>query len=169
MDFYQLITTRRTVHSYLPEKVPDAILQRAIECAIHAPIHRLTFPWRFFYVGPETKAKIAALEIEAKRKKFLGGGEIIVLGLEKSSRPDVAEEDYASLACAVQNMSLYLWSEGFGTKWATGAITQNLELHELLGTSPDKVRLCGFLWVGKPEAVPARPERPPVESLFFRR
>jgi nitroreductase len=167
MDLHELILARRTVHKYLPETVPSDILERAIECAIHAPIHRLTFPWRFFRTGPETRAKIASWQNEFKRQKFLSGGELFILGVALSGKSETDEENYASMACAVQNMALYLWSVGYGSKWSTGAAAFDPRLYEILGAAPDQLRLCGFFWIGRAETVPDRPPRPPLENFYF--
>ncbi len=167
MKLHDLILARRTVHGYLSEPVPQEILNRAIECGVHAPIHRLTFPWRFFHVGPKGRATIASWQDEFKRKKYLGGGELFVLGLTVSGKPEIDEENYASLGCALQNMALYLWSEGYGTKWSTGAVSTDPRLYELVGSNAEQLRLCGFFWIGRPETVPAKPERPPIDKFLI--
>jgi nitroreductase len=178
-ELHELILNRRTVHQYLPDAVPGSVIERAIECAIHAPIHRLTFPWRFFWVGAEGRAKLAELHDEFKKKKFLSqGGELLVVTLVRAAKAEIAEEDYASLGCALQNMSLYLWNQGYGTKWATGPVTMSPGVYEVLREgsdpavreeiTPEKLRLCGFFWIGRPAEVPTRPSRPPLEN-FIRR
>lgn len=163
----ELLLARRTVHSYTNEVLPPEILERAITCAIHAPNHRLTFPWRFYHVGPVARAALAELqESEFKKKKFLSGGELLVVGIQRCGRPEVEEEDYASLAAGLQNMALYLWSVGYGTKWSTGAVTRHPRVSEIVGVSSAEVRLCGFFWIGRPEVVPDKPERPALSQFL---
>lgn len=168
-NLFETILSRRTIHGFTPERVPSEVIEKAITCAIHAPIHRLTYPWRFYWAGPELRERIAGLHDEFKRKKFSTmGGELLVVGLERASNPAVADEDYASLGCALQNMALYLWDLGYGTKWSTGVVSMHPALHEMLGTSEDKLRLCGFFWIGRFDSVPDKPARPSLDKFLFK-
>jgi nitroreductase len=177
LDLLKLILDRRTVHDYLPDPVPENLIEEAIEAAVHAPIHRLTYPWRFIRVGKAARERIADLHDEFKKKKFSSnGGELFVVGLVRAAKPEVAEEDYASLGGALQNMALYLWSKGYGTKWSTGPVSLSNKLFEILPVdtggsfsfSPENFRLCGFFYVGRPAKTPDRPERPPVDKFYFK-
>ncbi len=181
MDIEKLIKTRRTIHSYKSDKVPDEVLHTAIELAVMAPNHRLTFPWRFYRVGLNLKSKIADLQVETKnkkaplseiaqnavRKKYLEGGELLIVGIKKNNDPEILKEDYAALACALQNMALYLWDKGYGTKWSTGKVLTHDLLFSSLEISRDKIELCGFFWIGVPADIPHEPKRPPVEEFLF--
>ena len=58
-SFEDLVISRRTIHSYRPEAIEEEVVQRALRAAHHAPNHKLTWPWRFTRVGPETRADLA--------------------------------------------------------------------------------------------------------------
>jgi nitroreductase len=181
MSIEKIIKTRRTIHTYKADKVPDAIMQSAIEVAMMAPNHRLTWPTRFYRVGFGLRAKLADLQIEMKnkktplsdatkiamRKKFIEGGELLIVAIKKNADPEVAKEDYATLACALQNMALYLWDKGFGTKWGTGKVSMHDMIYDELKVAKSELELCGFFWIGVPEDIPRAPERPPLSHFLI--
>ena len=60
-----LIVSRRTIHNFIPGKVPDeAFVKKAINISRWSPNHHLTEPWRFYLLGTETIAKICELNKE---------------------------------------------------------------------------------------------------------
>merc|ERR1740130_1447088 len=64
--------TRRSVAKYDVEKaIPEAAITGALEAATLAPNHFLNEPWRFYQAGPDTIAKLCALN-EEKAKMFAG-------------------------------------------------------------------------------------------------
>ena len=76
-----LIMSRRTIHNFVPDKVPDiSLIKEAIEIACWAPNHHLTEPWRFYLLGSETitsvcdlnkKILTASSSSDAAQKKYL--------------------------------------------------------------------------------------------------
>lgn len=162
MKILELIQSRRTIHSFSSEVVSNEILEEAISAAIQAPNHRLTWPWRFFILGPKARQVLCGF---AKSEKYAHCGALVVLAIVRASDEERRREDYASMACAVQNMSLYLHAQGWGSKWSTGKVSRSAEMHQLLQISPDEYDLCGMLWIGKAKEVPAPPVRPPVAQF----
>lgn len=180
MDLRQALLERRTVHVYTDAPVPEAAILRALEAAIHAPNHRLTFPWRFVRVGRGARQRIADLAVRLQsekrgplspeaeqrtRAKILDPHELLVVCVVKSNDPTIAREDYAATACAIQNLHLSLWAEGIASKWSTGAPSRHPETYALLGIDPDAQEIVGFVWIGIAASVPSRPQRPPLETV----
>jgi nitroreductase len=179
----ELIKTRRTVHSYLSTKISEEILTSAIEAAIHAPNHKTTWPWFFIRLKPETRNRLAELQVQAKAKKasepmsdiaktavrakFLESPETLIVGIKKSADPARLKEDYASLSCAIQNLSLYLWSENIGTKWSTGGLTKMPEAYKILGLSQDTHEIDGLIFIGHAKGASPKPERPPIDDFYW--
>lgn len=173
MDHHSILTGRCTVHDYSKEPLPEGALERAFECAIAAPNHRMTEPWRFVRVGPVTREQLCQLSIalkarsappraevvETTRRKMLSSAELVAVSRERTSDPGVEREDYAAVACAIQNLSLSLWSEGVGSKWSTGGVTQAPQTYQLLGIDPERQEIVGFVWVGIPSAPPTKARR----------
>lgn len=184
MNALELIKNRRTIHSFSDEKVPVEIVRSAIEAAIHAPNHHLTWPWFFIQVEGARRQKLADLHVKLKsakspmadvaqaaaRAKILESPIMILAGVKKPAGdkiyPDQAREDYASLACAIQNMALFLWSENVGLKWSTGGLVRSPESYSILGISPEANEIAGVLFIGYPKVTPRISERPPLERFF---
>ena len=173
MDLYQAIHQRRTIHSYQAQPIPGDALDRVLDAAHMAPNHKLTWPWRFVLVGPETRQALLPIAFELKRavdpviqnkirEKLINPGALVVVTQIRSDDEFRAHEDYAATCCAIQNMMLAAKAEGLGSKWSTGALTQHPKICNLFGISLDTESVVGFVWLGVPSAVPAI-ERPPIE------
>ncbi len=167
-----LIASRRTIHKFQPEPLPRELLVRAIDVARWAPNHKLTEPWRFYLIGPETADAIATLvgdyvekkkgpEIaSAKRKQWQAVPSMVVATYKKSGDAFREKEDYAATCCAIQNMSLYLWKAGVGMKWSTAGVMETPAFYDLLAIDPDHEEMVGILWCGLPADVPAKSRKP---------
>ncbi len=172
-----LIRARRTIHLFEPKPPPRQTILAAIDLARWAPNHRLTEPWRFYLLGRETAEALARLNAVLVAEKR--GAEAARLKLERwcampgwlvvtarlADDPAVSQENYAACCCAIQNLQLYLWSEGIGTKWGTGAVTRDPRFFEVLGIDPGKEQLVGMFWYGYPAAVPAAQRKPVAEIV----
>jgi nitroreductase len=180
MDLHEAIRSRRTIHSYRAEPLPEGSVERALAAAILAPNHRLTFPWRFTRVGTGTRAQIAELAVRLQtdkqgtlpaevvqkiRSKILDPAELIVVTIVRHDDPFTAREDYAAAACAIQNIHLALWAEGIGSKWSTGGPTRHEDGYRILGIDRNVEEIIGFIWAGLPAKVPPCPERPPLDNF----
>ena len=156
--FAAQIRARRSVDLFETEPVGTAALLEAIELARWAPNHRLTEPWRFYIIGPETKDAItelaAAVDTAAKgeragaarRERLRAIPAFFVLTTRRSADPLLDREDYAACCCAAQNLMLYLWQVGIGVKWTTGAVTRDPRFYDLLGIDPAAEAVVGFFW-----------------------
>ena len=174
-DFEALLRGRRTINLYEPEPVSEQLLLEAIEVARWAPNHRLTEPWTFYVVSPDMKERIARLagDIDAAAKgERVGQARFermmaVPAGFVLTSRIGNGElmdlEDYAACCCAVQNLMLFLWQQGVGAKWTTGAITREPAFYELLGINPEIERVVGYFWYGTPKLVPEQKRKPAAE------
>ena len=65
-------------------------------------------------------------------------------------------EDYASCACAIQNLMLYLSAAGVASKWSSGPITRDDRFLRLLGIDPEEEFVVGLIWYGYAKVTPAQ-------------
>lgn len=178
--FAAQIRARRSVDLFETEPVGTAVLLEAIEVARWAPNHRLTEPWRFYVIGPETKDAItelaAAIDAAAKgeragaarRERLRSIPAFFVLTSRRSADPLLDREDYAACCCAAQNLMLYLWQVGVGVKWTTGAVTRDQRFYDLLGIDAAAEAVVGLFWYGAPKAVPKQRRRSVDEIVIER-
>lgn len=160
----QALNTRTTVHKYRPGPVPEGSIERALEAALAAPNHHMTEPWRFVSVGAQTRQRLSKVAVRLKvaklgdseelrqvvQAKFCNPAHLMVVSQIIETDPVIAREDYAAVACAIQNFMLSLHSEGVGSKWSTSKVIQQPETYSLLEIDPQAAEIVAFIWVGTP-------------------
>jgi nitroreductase len=165
------IRSRRTTKLFLKQPVDRKLVLEAIEVARWAPNHHLTEPWHFYVLGPHTIAEVVELTraiisetkgpeagaFKARSHAAIPGW--LVVTCTRSDDELLQREDYASCACAIQNLMLYLSEAGVATKWATGAITRDARFYRLLNIDPETVMVVGIIWYGYPKITPTQKRR----------
>ena len=178
MNLAEIITSRRTIHDFIPDKIPDkTIIKQAITTACWAPNHHLTEPWHFYLLGKETVASICELNkkilidtkgLEIAEKKYKRWAEIpgwLVVTCQMSDDEIRYQEDFAACCCVVQNLMLYLWHKGIGTKWSTGSITRDGRFYDLVWVNPEFEKTVGLIWYGYSAMIPKTLRKPLQQVL----
>lgn len=174
----EIISSRRTIHQFKTDHVPDEkIIREAIDAARWAPNHHLTEPWMFYLIGPDTAKSITdlcseivmelkgkkAAQMKHRRWSMMPGW--LVLTCKKSADRIREREDYAACSCAIENFMLYLWAEGIGVKWTTGDIIRDPRFFELLQIDQGSESVVGLFWYGYAETVPTTLRKPVNEII----
>tara|TARA_R110000851_G_scaffold22046_5_gene65606 strand:- start:18764 stop:19417 length:654 start_codon:yes stop_codon:yes gene_type:complete len=141
---YRAIRERRDMRHFIGGVVPDALLQRLLQAAHHAPSVGLMQPWRFVRVRQqalreqihqlvETERLATAEALGVRSEEFmqlkvqgvLDCAEVLVAALPEGreahvfGRRTLPEMDLASLSCAIQNLWLAARAEGLGMGWVS--------------------------------------------------
>ena len=173
----EVIRGRRTINLYLHTPVPDELVREAIEAATWAPNHHVTEPWRFYLLGRETIGRCVDLVREiVTENKGEKAGEFkarswaekpgwLVVTCQRSDDELRQQEDYAACSAAVQNLLLYLWQAGVGSKWTTGPITRDSRFFDTVGIDEHDAFVVGLIWYGYPKLTPAQKRRPLEDVL----
>lgn len=174
-EIARALRERRTIHEFTASTPPDELISEAIDIARWAPNHHRTEPWYFYSLDRPTGLRIADLNSEiclaskgekiaaVKRKRWSEMPGWLVVSCTKSDDEIRAREDYAACACAVQNMSVYLWSKGVGMKWTTGAVTRDRRFFDIVGIDYEQSYVVGLFWYGYPAVVPTQHRKPTAE------
>ena len=178
-EFAEVLQGRRTIDLYLQTPVPADVLQNAIEAATWAPNHHVTEPWTFYLLGQETirecldlvrdiatdkkNADAAAFKVNSWAEK---PGWLVVT-CRQSNDALREREDYAACSAAVQNLMLYLWKAGVGSKWTTGDITRDPRFYDIVGIGEDE-DVVALLWFGYPKVTPNQTRKPIGDVLVER-
>jgi len=159
MSLEDAIASRRTVREFLPDPVPNEVLEKVIEAGSAAPSPLNSQPWHFYVVTGEMRDKliekirkfpayladILALypnefskhiseEHISKFAKNLGGApSIILVAVPKKTNKYAHKVDLIACAAAIQNMQLMAWSLGLGTVCLTSALWVESEIASFLG------------------------------------
>ena len=167
-EFEEVIRGRRTINLYLQTRVPAKLIRDAIDAAIWAPNHYVTEPWSFYLFGPDTIAlcvdlvrRIVSEQKGAQAAEFKANawsekpGWLLVTC--RISNDELRQrEDYAACCAAVQNLMLFLWKAGVGTKWTTGDITRDSRFFDIVGVDPACEVVVGLIWYGYPKLIPTQ-------------
>jgi nitroreductase len=170
-EFGEVLRGRRTVELFLQTPVPDALIREAIEVATWAPNHRLTEPWKFYLLGNGAiekcldlcrdivTAKKDARVAEFKAKSWSEKPGWLVVSCRKSEDELTQQEDYGACCAAVQNLLLYLWKAGVGSKWTSGDITRDVRFFDIIGANAEEEFVVGLIWLGYPKLIPTQTRR----------
>ena len=185
MELFEAIFGRRTIKDFKPDGVPSGLLERALGAGLWAQNHKLTQPWRFTLLGPATHHRLAeafanaqtaslGAETNAARReqvrqeasrKILSKPCVVAISRLLTGSPAQQREDYAAIACAVQNIQLAAWADGVGMQWSSGKIILIPQTYEVLGIVPQREEIIGLLFFGYPSSVPAAQPRRPLTDV----
>jgi nitroreductase len=186
MDAISAIQSRTSVRRFRPEPVSRELIERLLDCAIRAPNHKLTQPWRFVVLAGRAKDRLAQIRAAHRIKRFDDPSSaealasaakqsrevqetpvVIVAIMAVSPDENTREEDYAATMMALANLMTAAQSLGLGTYLKTGGILNEPDLLQLVGL-PDGFRVVGLVSLGYPaDPEPPRRRRPASELTVW--
>ena len=180
-----IIEQRRSIKKFTRRAVTRAEIETLIEAAILAPNHRLTRPWHFYVLGPESRYAYG-LSLGDRKARKLPDPEagralretiaaehrdlpcMLAISVVQSENPEVREEDYAAAMMAIQNLALTAVSLGLGTHIKTGGVMGDAASRAAVGVSESE-RIVAIVNVGEPaELPPSRKQEPATACTVWR-
>jgi nitroreductase len=175
MHVFDAIQNRRSIKRYTDRPVTRGEIEKVLAAAALAPNHKLTEPWRFYVLGPDTRhayglalgdrkaRKLTDPEaIEALRQKVAAEHRalpcMIAVAMVTSDEPEIREEDYAAVMMAIQNLALAAVDIGLGTHIKTGAVMESAAARDAVGV-PEDQRIVATINLGEPAELPSRKPR----------
>jgi nitroreductase len=159
METCEAILTRRSV-ARLTARVPDReIIASLLECAVRAPTHHLTQPWRFLVLTGSALGELgeawaggaerAGSDPAKVRDKPLRAPVILcVVARPRHHHPKVVEmEEHHAVGAAMQNILLAAHDKGLGAMLRTGPAAVLPEVRGYLGIADDE-HIAGFIYLG---------------------
>ena len=141
-------------------------MRELVELARWAPNHKLTNPWRFRLLGPETRARIDELVPEAEAIKLRRAPTLVLVTAVRSDDPVLAEEDVLAAAAATYAVLLGATARGLASYWRTPSCFRERGVRSVLGLADDEV-VIALVHLGQPVTDPPAKERAPVEDVFI--
>lgn len=161
-----MIAARRAIYpkQMSGEKVPQKILEKALELANWAPTHRNTEPWRFkvyngesmnslldlckdCYVKTTPVEKFKSIKLDKIEERKSKVSHIVAICMKRNEIIPEWEE-IAATAMAVQNMWLSLSESGkYGGYWSSPAYAMGEDFRNFLKLK-DNERCLGLFYIG---------------------
>jgi nitroreductase len=165
VDVEDAIRRRRTHKQYGPEPVDEGTLRELVDLARHAPNHKLTNPWRFRVLGPETRGRIDDLVGEKEAHKLGRAPTLVLATAMRSDDPALADEDVLATGCAVYAILLGATARGLASYWRTPGSFREQPVRELLGLAENE-EVVSLIHLGAPGSDPPAKERAPVGEVL---
>jgi nitroreductase len=186
MDAITAINQRTSVRRFRPDPVPREIIQQLLDCAVRAPNHKLTEPWRFCVLTDGARDRFADIRAGHRVKRFAdpssadaqaAGDKVrresretpayLVVMAAQSPDEITREEDYAATMMATANLMIAAQSLGLGTSLKTGGVMRDPALMQLARV-PQNFRVVGIVSLGYPaEEEPPRRRQPAAELTHW--
>lgn len=115
MDAMEAILTRRSIRKYTDQAVPDDVIKKLMEAAMHAPSAHNQQPWQFVVI--QDRQLLDKIPEIHPYSKMLKTAPLAILVCGDSSRfksPDYWPQDCAA---ATQNILLAARALGLGSVW----------------------------------------------------
>ena len=141
---YRVICERRDMRHFLPDPLPEGVLERLVTAAHLAPSVGYMQPWRFIRITDQAlrqhlhrlvmeEKDLTAQALPSRNEEFykvkiegmLDCAELLAVALMPGrerhiiGRRLLPEMDVASVGCAIQNMWLAARAEGIGLGWVS--------------------------------------------------
>jgi nitroreductase len=182
MDAIAAIARRVSVRRFRPDPVSREIVEQLLDCAVRAPNHKLTEPWRFAVLTDGARNRLAQIRAAHRQKRFDDTSSpeaqaaadkvlreardvpVYIVVMSAQNVDEITrEEDYAATMMAITNLMIAAESLGLGTYLRTGGVLQHPELAELVSL-PQKYRFVGLISLGYPaETEPPRRRKPAAQ------
>ncbi len=186
MDTLEAIRQRRSIRKYLPDAVPQELVDQVLQAAAQSPSARNVQPWRFVVVqGAQKDALMARFLQRIQRLKkltrqaahtettarFMQQAPVLILVFNIQSRFNslmrfatlLDTMHTQSIGAAIENMALAAVSLGLGTLWTGHALLAGGLFARFAGV---KGRLTAVLALGYPaESPPPRPRKNIKETV----
>ena len=183
MTIPEIIARRRSIKKFTARAVTREQIETLLDAAILAPNHRLTRPWRFYVLGPESRYTygLALGERKARKLPDADAGRalretvavehralpcMIAVSVVQNENPETREEDYAAAMMAIENIALTAVALGLGTHIKTGGVMGDAASRAAVGVGQAE-RIVAIVNVGEPAEGHAQPakQREPATTL----
>jgi nitroreductase len=164
VDVEAAIRSRRTHKQFGREPVDEATVRDLLDLARFVPNHKLTQPWRFRLLGPETRQRLNEAVGTTEAMKLGRAPTLILATAVLSGDPVTDDEDLHATACAVYAVLLGATARGLASYWRTPAALGEQAVRDLLGLAANE-RIVSLIHLGPKASDPPVKERLPLEDV----
>ncbi len=154
MEFTELIASRHSVRDFLPDPIPDDILQEILEAGRLAPSAQNRQPWRYVVLHRNEDVKKLAFNcgLIGLSNIFIRTAPCLIVACADASKGvRINRQDYylVDTAISLQQMVLAAWNRGIGSCWLAAFSEPVVKKYLQL---PAKWRVVALLPLGYPAA-----------------
>lgn len=181
MNVSDAIAQRRSIKKFQDRAVTRDEIEALLDAAVLAPNHKLTQPWRFYVLGPESRRRYGLALGERKARKLPDADAanavrektaaeyeafpaLIAVAQVLNESAETREEDYAACMQAIANIMLAAVDRGLGTHMRTGAVLEDPAARSAVGAR-DGERIVAIVSVGVPAETPAPKQRQEARAV----
>lgn len=153
-EFYRILESRKSIRQFKKDEVPEDVLQRILNAALHAPSGKNRQNWRFYvvqgakrneYLKYSQKSWLGIKDILQQRLKpslyafterfffTLGEAPVLIFAYSHNSSDEKYLTSVGSVYMAVQNINLACVAEGLGCCTMGAPLEIKKEVDEFLG------------------------------------
>lgn len=152
MELMELITSRHSVRDYLPDPIPEEILQEILEAGRLAPSAQNRQPWRYVVLSDNAQVKKLALNcgLIGLSNLFIRSAPCLIVACADTSKNlRINQQDYylVDTAISLQQMVLAAWNRGIGSCWLAAFSEKPVKKYLQI---PAKWRVVALLPLGYP-------------------
>jgi nitroreductase len=162
-DVERAIRERRTHKQFAADPVPRETIDELLDLARYAPNHKLTQPWHFRVLGPETVERLKQVGGPKEAPKLERAPTLIVVTAKLTGEPLTDEEDLHAAGVALYIVMLAAHARGLASYWRTPGLLRTPEGRAAVGLADDE-HFVGIIYLGHPCSDPPAKDREPLES-----
>lgn len=179
-----IIRDRRSIYpeQFSKRKIHREQIELMLNNAIWAPSHGLTQPWRFVVLQDNALVQLSEvlgnaylsetpkeLQNDKKLIKLINrpklANAVIALIVDREKDTKISEaDDFAAVACAVQNMHLTATAQGIGGFWSSTNMVKTQQFRKFISLTEQQVCI-GLFYLGYPEIEWPKGQRKPLEYV----
>lgn len=183
-EITSIIRDRRSIYpeQFSKRKIHREQIELLLNNAIWAPSHGLTQPWRFVVLQDNALLQLSEvlgnaylsetpkeLQNDKKLIKLINRPKlataVIALIVDREKDTKISEaDDFAAVACAVQNMHLTATAQGIGGFWSSTNMVKTQQFREFISLTEQQVCI-GLFYLGYPEIEWPKGQRKPIEYV----
>lgn len=164
MDALELLLTRSSDNKLIEPAPSGEALNNILNAGLRAPDHANLSPFKFIVCTGDGLKKLSDIYSDVVSKQGKTEAEVtkatnapfrapmVIIGICKYKEHEKVPrvEQIATTACAVQNMQMAAFAQGFNGIWRTGPLAHSDLIKQALELEADD-EVVGYLYLGTPE------------------
>lgn len=172
MEAQEIISKRRSIRSYEPDKIEDTVIKEILHDASLAPSAHNKQPWEFVVIQntflknkiadflTEKDIQMGRISSSSETARVIKEAPVCILVYNKYDVEPMMQT--LSVGACIQNMLLSATNHGLGSLWVGNVLKVETEINQLLGKNG---HLMSAVLLGYVHTYPSMPDRNMVDAI----